>query len=226
MVAEEEKEKELSPEQLRATSCFQSGFGFLNLLLLAKLLVSLQLFLGSLLKSFGFPVYVSERVSILLAFHRIYSRGGFYSPKCSLGRLVGSHDCGVTILEGMARHVSAFVDRHPTVKMLALSFLLLIGVTVITEGVGQQHLQGVRVLRSGFGSIRGDAQFAGHCGCKLRTGTVSPKPLRIATIPAPPHPSPSVPLSVQSVGCNPLARFPRISRRVCFTSRISISHRS
>jgi predicted tellurium resistance membrane protein TerC len=33
--------------------------------------------------------------------------------------------------------VSAFVDRHPTVKMLALSFLLLIGVTLIAEGLGQ-----------------------------------------------------------------------------------------
>jgi predicted tellurium resistance membrane protein TerC len=31
--------------------------------------------------------------------------------------------------------VSAFVDRHPTVKMLALSFLLLIGVTLIAEGL-------------------------------------------------------------------------------------------
>jgi len=36
-----------------------------------------------------------------------------------------------------AGHVSAFVDRHPTVKMLALSFLLLIGVTLIADGVGQ-----------------------------------------------------------------------------------------
>lgn len=34
-------------------------------------------------------------------------------------------------------HVSAFVDRHPTVKMLALSFLLLIGVTLIADGIGQ-----------------------------------------------------------------------------------------
>jgi predicted tellurium resistance membrane protein TerC len=33
--------------------------------------------------------------------------------------------------------VSAFVERHPTVKMLALSFLLLIGVTLIAEGLGQ-----------------------------------------------------------------------------------------
>ena len=30
--------------------------------------------------------------------------------------------------------ISRFVDKHPTVKMLALSFLLLIGVTLIGEG--------------------------------------------------------------------------------------------
>jgi len=38
--------------------------------------------------------------------------------------------------------VSAFVERHPTVKMLALSFLLLIGVTLIAEGLGQHIAKG------------------------------------------------------------------------------------
>lgn len=35
--------------------------------------------------------------------------------------------------------ISNFVHRHPTVKMLALSFLLLIGVTLIAEGF-EQHI--------------------------------------------------------------------------------------
>lgn len=35
--------------------------------------------------------------------------------------------------------ISNFVDRHPTVKMLALSFLLLIGFTLIVEGL-HQHI--------------------------------------------------------------------------------------
>jgi len=35
--------------------------------------------------------------------------------------------------------ISTFVNRHPTVKMLALSFLLLIGFTLVLEGCGQ-HL--------------------------------------------------------------------------------------
>ena len=38
--------------------------------------------------------------------------------------------------------VSTFVERHPTVKMLALSFLLLIGVTLIAEGFGQHISKG------------------------------------------------------------------------------------
>lgn len=35
-----------------------------------------------------------------------------------------------------AGSIGAFVQRHPTVKMLALSFLLLIGTTLIAEGLG------------------------------------------------------------------------------------------
>lgn len=35
--------------------------------------------------------------------------------------------------------ISSFVDRHPTVKMLALAFLLLIGFTLIVEGM-HQHI--------------------------------------------------------------------------------------
>jgi predicted tellurium resistance membrane protein TerC len=41
-----------------------------------------------------------------------------------------------------AGSISAFVDRHPTVKMLALSFLLLIGVTLIAEGFDQHISKG------------------------------------------------------------------------------------
>lgn len=35
-----------------------------------------------------------------------------------------------------ADSISAFVDEHPTVKMLALSFLLLIGLSLVGEGLG------------------------------------------------------------------------------------------
>src|SRR5262245_22991283 len=42
----------------------------------------------------------------------------------------------VGVMMVFARAISEFVDRHPTVKMLALSFLLLIGVMLAAEGFG------------------------------------------------------------------------------------------
>lgn len=41
---------------------------------------------------------------------------------------------GVMLLA--AKSVSEFVDQHPTIKMLALSFLILIGMTLVGEGFG------------------------------------------------------------------------------------------
>ena len=38
--------------------------------------------------------------------------------------------------------ISDFVERHPTVKMLALSFLLLIGVSLVAEGLDQHIPKG------------------------------------------------------------------------------------
>ncbi|HYO49246.1 MAG TPA: TerC family protein [Chloroflexia bacterium] len=48
----------------------------------------------------------------------------------------------VAIMMVSAAPISRFVDRHPTVKMLALSFLLLIGVSLLAEGFGQHIPKG------------------------------------------------------------------------------------
>lgn len=46
--------------------------------------------------------------------------------------------------------IGAFVQRHPTVKMLALAFLLLIGVTLIAEGFHQHISKGYIYFAMGF----------------------------------------------------------------------------
>jgi predicted tellurium resistance membrane protein TerC len=46
--------------------------------------------------------------------------------------------------------ISDFVDKHPTVKMLALSFLLLIGVSLIAEGFDQHIPKGYIYFAMGF----------------------------------------------------------------------------
>ena len=51
-----------------------------------------------------------------------------------VGIMVSAIVIAVFFMMAFAGPVSSFVERHPTVKMLALSFLLLIGVTLIVEG--------------------------------------------------------------------------------------------
>ncbi len=52
-----------------------------------------------------------------------------------LGVMVTAVIISVGVMLVSAGAISAFVNRHPTVKMLALSFLLLIGTALIAEGL-------------------------------------------------------------------------------------------
>ena len=64
--------------------------------------------------------------------------------------------------------ISRFVDRHPTVKMLALSFLLLIGVTLIADGCGQHISKGYIYFAMGF------SVFVEVLNLRLRKKVVEP----------------------------------------------------
>jgi predicted tellurium resistance membrane protein TerC len=56
----------------------------------------------------------------------------------------------VGVMLASAGAIGAFVERHPTVKMLALSFLLLIGMSLIGEGLGQHIPKGYIYFAMGF----------------------------------------------------------------------------
>ena len=48
----------------------------------------------------------------------------------------------VAVMMIFADSVSRFVDRYPTIKLLALSFLILIGVMLIAESIGTHFDKG------------------------------------------------------------------------------------
>jgi predicted tellurium resistance membrane protein TerC len=56
----------------------------------------------------------------------------------------------VLIMMLAAEPISAFVHRHPTVKMLALSFLLLIGLSLLLEGFDHHIPKGYVYFAMGF----------------------------------------------------------------------------
>jgi predicted tellurium resistance membrane protein TerC len=65
-------------------------------------------------------------------------------------------------------YISRFVDRHPTIKMLALAFLLLIGVTLVAEGFGQHIAKGYIYFAMGF------SVFVEMLNLRMRRGRAEP----------------------------------------------------
>jgi predicted tellurium resistance membrane protein TerC len=56
----------------------------------------------------------------------------------------------VIVMLAAAEPISAVVERHPTIKILALSFLLLIGISLVADGLGQHISKGYIYFAMGF----------------------------------------------------------------------------
>ena len=67
-----------------------------------------------------------------------------------LSVMVAAVVMAVGVMMIAAGPIGDFVERHPTVKMLALSFLLLIGMSLILDGVGQHVPKGYIYFAMGF----------------------------------------------------------------------------
>jgi len=85
-----------------------------------------------------------------------------------------------------AGSINAFVEEHPTIKMLALAFLLMIGFTLIVEGFHQHIPKGYIYFAMGF------SVFVELLNLQIRARGAKPVNLReaYAAVPASPAPVP------------------------------------
>jgi predicted tellurium resistance membrane protein TerC len=67
-----------------------------------------------------------------------------------LGVMIAAVVIAVIIMLFASGPISEFVNKHPTIKILALSFLLLIGFTLIVEGLHQHIPKGYIYFAMGF----------------------------------------------------------------------------
>lgn len=67
-----------------------------------------------------------------------------------IGIMVAAVTVSVALMLAFAGALNAFVHRHPTFKVLALSFLLLIGVTLLAEGFDQHIPKGYLYFAMAF----------------------------------------------------------------------------
>ncbi|RCS52998.1 TerC family protein [Bremerella cremea] len=66
----------------------------------------------------------------------------FGAPVSGIWLMVTAVLISVGVMITFANTISDFVERHPTLKMLALSFLILIGVMLVAEGAGAHFDKG------------------------------------------------------------------------------------
>lgn len=74
---------------------------------------------------------------ILFSLDSVITAVGMVKPTTTgLMVMIAAVVLAMIVMLVFAGKVSEFIERHPTLKMLALSFLILIGVMLVAEGVG------------------------------------------------------------------------------------------
>jgi predicted tellurium resistance membrane protein TerC len=93
-----------------------------------------------------------------------------------IGIMIGAVIIAAAVMIFASKPIGDFVEEHPTIKMLALSFLLLIGFTLIVEGLHQHIPKGYIYFAMGF------SVFVEMLNLRLRRMEVEPVKLRKAYI--------------------------------------------
>ena len=60
----------------------------------------------------------------------------------NIGVMIAAVVLAMIFMLGFGGYISAFIEKHPTLKMLALSFLLLIGFVLVAEALHQHISKG------------------------------------------------------------------------------------
>jgi predicted tellurium resistance membrane protein TerC len=64
--------------------------------------------------------------------------------------MIGANVIALGVMLMAAGPISSFVDRHPTVKVLALAFLVLIATNLVAEGLGHHIPKGYTYFAMAF----------------------------------------------------------------------------
>lgn len=100
--------------------------------------------------SFGSVIVQILLLDIIFSLDSVITAVGMVDD---LGVMVAAVIISVIVMLMSAGTISGFVNEHPTVKMLALSFLLLIGMSLVAEGLDQHIPKGYIYFAMGFSAL-------------------------------------------------------------------------
>lgn len=92
--------------------------------------------LGAVLAQMMFINVVFSLDSVLTALGMTAELGGEGGQAARLGVMVAAILVSTVAMVVSAKAVSGFLEKHPTTKMLALAFILLVGVALVADGLG------------------------------------------------------------------------------------------
>ncbi len=112
-----------------------------------------------LASSFGMVIFQIVMIDIVFSFDSVLTAVGMTNGiEGALIIMITAVVVSMIIMMVFAVPVGKFVNEHPTIQMLALSFLILIGFMLITEGA---HLSNAEILHQRVGAIpKGYLYFA------------------------------------------------------------------
>ena len=94
-----------------------------------------------------------------------------------VGVMIAAVVASVGLMMLFAKSIGEFVSNHPTIKMLALSFLVVVGVVLLADGFGHHVPKGYIYFAMAFSVI------VEMLNIRLRKGTRNPVDLREAYVP-------------------------------------------
>lgn len=109
--------------------------------------------------TFGMVIFQIVLIDIVFSFDSVLTAVGMTNGiPGALIIMITAVIISIIIMMIFATPVSNFVNKHPTIQMLALSFLILIGFMLITEGA---HLSHIEIFNKPVGAIpKGYLYFA------------------------------------------------------------------
>jgi predicted tellurium resistance membrane protein TerC len=82
--------------------------------------------------SFAMTVLQIAIIDIVFSLDSVFTAIGLAKD---LSIMIAAIVVAILVMMWVSRSISAFIERHPTIKILALSFLILIGVALVAEAV-------------------------------------------------------------------------------------------
>jgi predicted tellurium resistance membrane protein TerC len=89
--------------------------------------------------SFGWTIFTIAVIDIVFSLDSVITAIGMVEQ---LWVMITAVIISMLVMLRFAGPIAEFVDRHPTIKVLALAFLILIGVMLVAEGLGQHMDKG------------------------------------------------------------------------------------